>query len=64
MTTLGQVGEMLNLPRPVVNISPFAHVPKMPQESFRPLPALILSALGIGIVAVAWLRYRSRDIGT
>lgn len=64
VTTLGQVGEMLNLPRPVVNISPFAHVPKMPQESFRPLPALILSALGIGIVAVAWLRYRSRDIGT
>jgi ABC-2 type transport system permease protein len=60
---LGLVGEMLELPGWVTGLSPFAHLPAMPVESFAPVPALVLTVLAAALTLAAWWRFRERDIG-
>jgi ABC-2 type transport system permease protein len=60
---VGLVGEMLELPGWVTGLSPFAHLPAMPVESFEPLPALVLTALAAALTLAAWWRFGERDIG-
>ncbi|HEX2895729.1 MAG TPA: ABC transporter permease [Marmoricola sp.] len=62
-TTLGLVGELLDLPQWVLDLSPYTHTPHMPLEDFRLGPAALLSLLAAVLLAVSWWRYRSRDIG-
>ncbi len=60
--TLGQIGELLQLPARVLELSPFNHVPTMPVEDFTAGPEIALTLLA-GVLAIgAWARYRSRDI--
>ena len=61
--TLGQVGAGLELPDWVLGLSPFHHVPKYPSEAFAWQPELLMSLLAATVVAAAWWRFRSRDIG-
>lgn len=61
--TLGQVGELLNLPDWSVGLSPYTHTPALPVESFSLTPAMVLVATAAAVVAAAHWRYRSRDIG-
>ncbi len=61
--TLGQVGELLGLPHWVLDLAPYSHAPRMPLEDFRPGPAAVLSLIAAALLALSWLRYRSRDIG-
>lgn len=61
--TLGQVGEILNLPSWALGLSPYHHVPAMPVEGFSPGSTATLTGLSVLVLAVAWWRYRSRDIG-
>jgi ABC-2 type transport system permease protein len=61
--TLGQIGELLGLPQWVLDLSPYSHAPRMPHADFAATPALVLSAIAAALLAVSWLRYRSRDIG-
>lgn len=61
--TLGQIGELLDLPQAVLDLSPYTHAPRMPQESFELTPALALTVLAAAALGAAWLRFRTRDIG-
>jgi ABC-2 type transport system permease protein len=61
--TLGQLGETLRLPEWVIALSPYHHVPKYPAEAFVWGPELVMTALAATALLVAWLRFRSRDIG-
>jgi ABC-2 type transport system permease protein len=60
---LGEIGPLLNLDRRIVEISPFAHVPRLPGAggSAVPLVVLLLVALALGAGGLAALR--RRDIG-
>ncbi|MCW2857113.1 MAG: hypothetical protein JWR52_2728 [Marmoricola sp.] len=60
--TLGQLGELLQLPTWVIDLSPFAHVPAMPVSDFAPLSTAVLLVVATGILALAWASYRSRDV--
>jgi ABC-2 type transport system permease protein len=60
--TLGQVGELLQLPARMIDLSPFKHVPTMPVEDFALGPELALTLLAVVLAAGAWMRYLSRDI--
>lgn len=60
---VGQLGELLRLPDAVIGLSPFTHVPAMPVEAFAPGPAVTLIALAVSLWALAWWRFRERDIG-
>jgi ABC-2 type transport system permease protein len=61
--TLGQIGELLGLPDWVLDVSPYTHAPRMPLQDFHLCPAVVLSVVAAALLAVSWLRYRSRDIG-
>ncbi len=63
LATLGQIGELLNLPHWVLDVSPYSHAPRMPLEDFSPVPALVLTGIAVLLLVGGWLRYRSRDIG-
>jgi ABC-2 type transport system permease protein len=61
--TLGQVGELLQLPARALDLSPYTHVPRMPVEDFTWAPELLLTVLAAVLLLVATARYRLRDIG-
>jgi len=60
--TLGQIGELLDLPSWLLGLSPFSHVPAMPVEDFDPASAAALTGVAVLLLGLSWLRYRSRDI--
>jgi ABC-2 type transport system permease protein len=60
---LGPLAELLELPGWVAGLSPYSHVPKVPAETFKTTPELVLVVLATCLVATAWWRYRARDIG-
>jgi len=60
---LGPLAELLRLPSWVAGLSPYSHVPKVPAESLRVLPEVLLLLLAAGLVVAAGWRYRTRDIG-
>ena len=47
----------------MIDLSPYVHVPKMPVESFAAGPTVVLTALAALLLALGWLRFRTRDIG-
>ncbi|GAB3667973.1 multidrug efflux ABC transporter permease [Nocardioides korecus] len=61
--TLGQLGELLRLPRWLTEASPYAHVPRVPAEPFALLPAATLVGLTAVVLVLARWRHRSRDVG-
>jgi ABC-2 type transport system permease protein len=60
---VGPLAELLQLPGWVADLSPYSHVSKVPAESLAIGPELVLIALTAVLVATAWWRYRTRDIG-
>ena len=61
--TLGQIGELLDLPHWVLDLSPYSHAPRMPLADFELVPALVLTGIAAVLLIASWLRYRARDIG-
>jgi ABC-2 type transport system permease protein len=60
---VGMLGESLNLPQWMQDLSPFEHVPALPAASFDVVPMLILLAVASGFVGLATIGIRRRDIG-
>ena len=60
---VGPLAELLQLPGWVADLSPYSHVSKVPAESLAIGPELALVALTAVLLATAWWRYRTRDIG-
>ena len=60
---LGQLGPILQLPEKVLQISPFANVPKLPGHDLELLPLAILIAIAIALTAAGTWGYQRRDIG-
>lgn len=61
--TLGQIGEFIDLPQTVLDVSPYTHISKMPQQDFEAVPALVLTIVAVSITALSWAVYRHRDLG-
>ncbi len=61
--SVGQLGELLGLPSWVIDLSPYAHVPRMPVESFDVVPLAVMTGLAAALLGVGWFGYRARDIG-
>jgi ABC-2 type transport system permease protein len=58
-----EVGEILNLSQWVVDVSPFAHVPKLPGADFSATPLIWLTVLAAALTAAGLASFRRRDIG-
>ncbi|GAB2994513.1 ABC transporter permease [Amycolatopsis acidiphila] len=56
-------GPVLNLPQPVLDISPFTHVPKLPSATLTATPMLWLTGIAVVTLVVGLAGFRRRDIG-
>ncbi|MFD3582783.1 ABC transporter permease [Streptomyces sp. NPDC058683] len=61
---IGWVGPALNAPRPVLDLSPFGHLPKLPGGEMAWGPVLVLTGLAAVLAAGGLARLRRRDLTT
>jgi ABC-2 type transport system permease protein len=61
--TLGQLGELMQLPQRVIELSPYVHSPRMPVEPFTGGALIVLCVLAAALLLLASEGYRHRDIG-
>ncbi|MER5518523.1 ABC transporter permease [Streptomyces sp. NPDC002763] len=61
---IGWVGPALNAPRPVLDLSPFGHLPKLPGGGMEWGPVVTLLALATVLAAAGLLGLRRRDLTT
>lgn len=59
----GQIGVMLGLSQPWLNVSPFTHIPKLLGGPMTPTPLIWLTAIAVGLVAAGLVGFHRRDIG-
>jgi ABC-2 type transport system permease protein len=60
---IGLLGQLLDLPDRVMDLSPFQHVPQMPVEGFAPAPTAMLTAVAAALLALGLAGFRRRDVG-
>ena len=60
---VGLFKTVLKIPRWLVDLSPFEHVPALPAATFELLPLLVLCAVAAIVTAVGLVAYERRDIG-
>lgn len=60
---VGMFGRLLDLPAWSANLSPFAHVPRLPAEEFSLAPLAALTVVAAGLAAVGLFALRRRSIG-
>lgn len=56
-------GAVLNLPQWVLDLSPFAHIPKIPGGSFSVGPFTILIIIAMVLIAIGSVSFKRRDFG-
>jgi ABC-2 type transport system permease protein len=59
---VGMVGELLKLPRWVIGLSPYTHVPKLPAEAMTWTSTWVMVVIAAAIGALGWAVYRRRDL--
>jgi ABC-2 type transport system permease protein len=60
---LGQFGPLLQLPRWLMSLSPFSHVPRLPGGDVEAAPLLVLVAVAALLAIAGLLGWRRRDVG-
>jgi ABC-2 type transport system permease protein len=60
---LGELGPVLGLTQWAMDISPFAHLPKLPGAAFTVLPLAWLTVVAAALACVGLIGLRRRDIG-
>lgn len=60
---LGEFGPLFSLDQAVMDISPFAHVPRIPGGEFAAAPLLVLTAIAAALIAAGLSGFRRRDVG-
>ena len=60
---LGELGPLFELSQVVMDVSPFAHVPRMPGGDFAIAPMLWLTAIAAGLIVIGLAGFRRRDVG-
>lgn len=58
-----EVGEVLGLSQRVLDVSPFAHVPKLPGATFTITPLVWLTLVAVVLAGTGLTAFRRRDIG-
>jgi ABC-2 type transport system permease protein len=60
---LGQFGPIFDLPRAVMDVSPYAHTPRLLGGDFSATPVIALAAIAVALMAAGLMGFRRRDIG-
>ena len=59
---LGEFGELLKVPQPAMDISPFTHVPKLPGGQFTATPLIVMTLVAVALVVAGLVGFRRRDL--
>ncbi|MFL6118920.1 ABC transporter permease [Actinophytocola sp.] len=60
---LGQLGPIFELPRWLMDVSPFTHTPKLPGGEFSATPLVWLTLVAAALLAAGLAGFRRRDLG-
>ncbi len=60
---LGQLGALLKLPRAVMDLSPFTHIPALPAAQMNWTPLVLLLLVCVVATAVGFAGFQRRDVG-
>ncbi|GAA3568150.1 ABC transporter permease [Kribbella ginsengisoli] len=60
---LGQFGPLFDLPQALMDISPYAHTPRLPGGDFSATPVVVLAAIATALLLTGATTFRRRDIG-
>jgi len=60
---VGQLGQLLQLPQWLMDISPYTHIPLVPTQDIRWLPLVILTAIAGALIGAGIAGFRRRDVG-
>lgn len=58
----GQLGQILQFPQWLLDLSPFSHIPVVPSEDFTALPLIVLGAIALVLVMAGLAGFGRRDI--
>jgi ABC-2 type transport system permease protein len=58
-----EIGEVVGLSQRFIDLSPFAHVPKLPGADFTATPLIWLTAVAAALGGAGLVAFRRRDIG-
>jgi ABC-2 type transport system permease protein len=58
-----ELGALLGLSQWLIDVSPFAHVPKLPGEALRAAPLLLLTVVAAVLAGAGVAGFRRRDVG-
>ena len=59
---LGQLGQLLQLPPWLMDLSPYTHIPTVPTADMRWTPVIVLTLIAAGLIAVGIAGFRRRDV--
>ena len=59
---IGEFGPLFELSQTVMNLSPYAHVPRLPGGEFSALPVFLLALVAIAFIATGVIGFRRRDV--
>jgi len=59
---LGEVGPLLKLDQWVLDLSPYAHTPRLPGGTLELTPLVLLTLVTLLLAAVGFVGFRRRDI--
>lgn len=59
---LWQLGGVLDLPQPVLDVSPFTHTPGVPADELALLPLIVLLGVAVALGAAGTALFRRRDL--
>jgi ABC-2 type transport system permease protein len=59
---LGELGPLLNLPAWAMDLSPFAHIPRLPGGDFSLVPLIWLTLVAVALLVVGVTVFRRRDL--
>jgi len=59
---LGQLGQLLQLPQWLMDLSPYTHIPLVPTEDVRWTPLIVLTLIAAALIGAGVAGFRRRDV--
>jgi ABC-2 type transport system permease protein len=60
---IGQFGPIFDLPQGLMDVSPYAHTPRLPGGDFSATRVIWLTAIAVALMAAGLIGFRRRDVG-